>query len=168
MFYRIRENKIYDYADYQYEKDCLFTNLCTMNEYIENPDKFIIACDSDNSERLELNPDWREILTEKKKKEFYKNFFNTSLGWIRRSVTMKDGSIKDFLSDLLLPIKAGIELGQNVAVITYRTPDFSVEPDNTYMKSLQEIKFATMDFVQECLMQTVQDFGLENGGSDGV
>ena len=31
---------------------------------------------------------------------FNEEFFNTSLGYIRRKVTMKDGSTKDFLTDI--------------------------------------------------------------------
>ena len=69
-------------------------------------------------------------------------------------------STKDFLSDLLLSIKAGIELGQNVEIITYKLPDFYQELTENYMVSLQERKTATPDFVQECLMQTVSDFGI--------
>ena len=173
MFYRIKNNKVLDYADYEYEADCLYTELCTMKEFEENPDKYIAADikedDTDKIvKKLILNPQWNEIQSEKRKVKFYSQFFNTSLGWIRRKVTMKDGSVKDFLSDLLIPIKTGMELGQDVAVITYRKPDFSVEPDNDYMKSLQEIKYATPEFIQECLFQTVNDFGLIGGDSNGI
>ena len=169
MFYRIKNDKVYDYADYEYEKDCLMTDLCTMSEYAENPEKFIICIDmADNKQKLVQNPNWQGIIIEKRKDKFYKQFFETSLGWIRRKVSMKDGSTKDFLGDLLLPIKAGLELGQEVHIITYLTPDFSVEPDDSYMESLQEIKLATPAFIKECLEQTVNDFGLNIGGSDGI
>ena len=89
---------------------------------------------------------------------FEKDFFNTSLGWIRRVVRMKNGTTRDFLSDLLLQIKAGLEMGVSVDIITYKLPDFTKELDDNYIKSLQETKAATMDFVQECLMQTVADW----------
>ena len=81
---------------------------------------------------------------------------------------MKDGSIKDFLADLLMPIKAGMELGRQVDIITYGTPDFSVIPTFAYMESLQEIKSVTPEFIQECLFQTVKDFGLNQGGNNGI
>ena len=76
---------------------------------------------------------------------------------------MKDGSKKDFLSDLLLSIKAGLELGVDVRIITYKTPDFTKEPTEEYMESLQEIKLADLGFIQECLNQTVKDFGRVGG-----
>ena len=43
-----------------------------------------------------------------------KNFFNTSLGWIRRKPVMKDGTEKDFLNDCLPIIKMGLseEIGR--------------------------------------------------------
>ncbi len=89
---------------------------------------------------------------------FEKEFFNTSLGWIRREVRMKDGSTRNFLSDLLLQIKAGLDMGVNVSILTYKLPDFTHELSDEYIKTLQEIKSATPDFIQECLMQTVADW----------
>ena len=89
---------------------------------------------------------------------FEKEFFNTSLGWIRRQVRMKDGSNKDFLSDLLLQIKAGLEMGVSVNILTYQLPDFTQELSEDYVKTLQQTKVATPEFIQECLMQTVTDW----------
>ena len=109
---------------------------------------------------IELIPNLDDVLARRRHEQFEKDFFGTSLGFIRRKVNMKDGSTKDFLSDLLLSIKAGIELGQNVEIITYKLPDFYQELTENYMVSLQERKTATPDFVQECLMQTVSDFGI--------
>lgn len=106
-----------------------------------------------------VNPNYENELVEKRKKLFEQEFFNTSLGWIRRKVNMKDGSKKDFLSDLLLQIKAGLELGQVVEIITYFQPDFSQEISEEYMISLQERKNATLEFIGECLNRTVMDFG---------
>ena len=163
MFYRLKDNKIYDYADYEYAENCLYTNLCTMKEFEQNQDIYFI----ENSQ-INLVSNIEEIITQKRKKQFEKEFFNTDLGWIRRKVTMKDGSIKDFLADLLLSIKAGIELGQNVEIITYKTPDFTKEFSLEYLESLQEIKSATPDFITECLLQTVQDFGLQKEDNNGV
>ena len=164
MFYRLKENNIYDYADYEYANDCLFTNICTMKSFENNRDIYTIK-----NGQLAVVDDVENVLAQKRKKEFENAFFETSLGWIRRKVTMKDGSVKDFLADLLLPIKAGMEMGQSVEIITYNIPDFTKEPDNEYMESLQENKNATPEFIQECLFQTVKDFrGVETGGNDGV
>ena len=160
MFYRIVDNRIYDYADYEFNKDCLYSNICTMAEFQKNPDMYLIK-----NGVLDFVPNYQELVIQKRKEQFEKEFFNTSLGWIRRQVNMKDGSKRDFLADLLLPIKAGMEMGQNVEIITYRTPDFSKELDLYYIESLQEVKLANLEFIQECLFQTVRDFG---GTSTGV
>lgn len=162
MFYRLKNNEIYDYADYEYAANCLFTNICTMKSFEENKDLYIIE-----NGVISRTPNAEEVREQKRKSEFEIAFFETSLGWIRRKVTMKDGSIKDFLADLLLPIKAGMELGQNVEIITYKLPDFSKEPTEEYMKTLQENKFATPDFIRECLFQTVKDFR-GTGGDNGI
>ncbi len=105
-----------------------------------------------------INPNYEEELSAQRENLFNREFFQTSLGWIRRQVNMKDGSKKDFLSDLLLQIKAGLELGQSVEIITYKQPDFSEEINESYMQTLQEKKIATLEFVKECLMRTVSDF----------
>ena len=106
----------------------------------------------------EINPNYEEELSEQRESLFNQEFFQTSLGWIRRQVNMKDGSKKDFLSDLLLQIKAGLELGQSVEIITYKQPDFSEDINQAYMQTLQEKKTATLEFIKECLMRTVNDF----------
>ncbi len=155
MFYRIKDNEVLDYADYMYANDCLETNLCTMREFDVEKDNYVVL----NGE-LAVNPNLDEIIKSKRKAQFEREFFETSLGWIRRKVNMKDGSKKDFLSDLLLSIKTGIELGIEVRIIIYRTPDFTKELTDEYMQSLQEIKTADLEFVKQCLNQTVYDFGI--------
>ena len=52
----------------------------------------------------EINPNYEEELSAKRENLFNREFFQTSLGWIRRQVNMKDGSKKDFLSDELIDI----------------------------------------------------------------
>lgn len=163
MFYRIKDNDIYDYADYEYSKDCLCTNICTLKSFEENRELFVIK-----DGQIASVENAEEVKAKKRKEEFEKAFFLTSLGWIRRKVTMKDGSIKDFLADLLLPVKAGMEIGQYVEIITYNTPDFTKEADNEYMESLQERKNATTEFIQECLFQTVKDFRGTEEDNNGI
>ena len=163
MFYRLKDNEIYDYADYEYSSDCQFTNLCSVKMFEENCDKYVIE-----NGQIVIPQNIDEILSAKRQKQFEKAFFFTSLGWIRRKVAMQDGTAKDFLADLLLPIKAGMELGQNIEIITYNTPDYSKELTPEYLKSLQLIKFATSDFIQECLFQTVKDFRGDLGGTNGI
>lgn len=60
MFFRVKENKIYDFADYKYENDCLFTELCTMSEYQKTPNKYIV---SDVEAEIDV-PDYETILEE--------------------------------------------------------------------------------------------------------
>lgn len=164
MFYRLKDNNIYDYADYEYADDCIYTNLCTLKSFENNREIYTIK-----DGQIEVVDNVDNVLAQKRKKEFETAFFETSLGWIRRKVKMKDGSVRDFLADLLLPIRAGMEMGQSVEIITYITPDFTKELDSDYIKSLQENKIATPEFIQECLFQTVKDFrGTEIGGSNGI
>ena len=129
---------------------------------IQETEKAVYALEKneilDNTGVPIINPHTEEELKQARKEKFEKEFFETSLGWIRRKVNMKDGSTKDFLSDLLLPIKAGIELNQDVKIITYKKPDFSEEISDNY-EALQEKKSATIEFVIECLNRTVLDFG---------
>ncbi len=154
MFYKVFENRVYEFADEKFKEDWIETTLCTMQEFMAHPNKYVLQ-----DGVLVINPDYEQEQAEVREKQFNNEFFQTSLGWIRRKVNMKDGSTKDFLADLLLPIKAGLELGQKVVIITYKTPDFTIDYDEEYVISLQERKEATAEFIQECLMQTVADFG---------
>lgn len=154
MFYKVFENRVYEFADEKLKEDWIETTLCTMQEFMAHPNKYVLQ-----DGVLVINPDYEQEQAEAREKQFNNEFFQTSLGWIRRKVNMKDGSTKDFLADLLLPIKAGLELGQKVVIITYKTPDFTIDYDEEYVISLQERKEATAEFIQECLMQTVADFG---------
>ena len=96
--------------------------------------------------------------TEEKQTRFNKEFFNTSLGYIRRKVNMSTGETKDFLSDLLPVISMGVQSGQTVPIITYNLPDFSKELTTEYLESLQTVKNVTAQFVQECFLQLSNDF----------
>lgn len=94
---------------------------------------------------------------EKRKEEFAKEFFLTSLGYIRRTVTMQDGSRKDFLCDLLPTISMGVNSGLTVNIIAYSEPDFT--KDVTDWTEYQHTEAATLQFVQECMLRLSQDFG---------
>ena len=82
-----------------------------------------------------------EEIAEKQREQFAKDFFNTSLGYVRRKVHMKDGSIKDFLTDIL-PL-----LQVNVPIITYSI-------DGTQNVGVM----VTEQFIQECKQQLMIDF----------
>ena len=104
-----------------------------------------------------LNPNYEQEQAQKRQANFETEFFNTSLGWIRRSVNMKDGSTKDFLSDLLPAISMALNSGIATPIITYRTPDFT--QDITDWTIYQEIKQVTPQFIQDCFNQLSADFG---------
>lgn len=110
--------------------------------------EFIFA-DTEEYEQQQIN---------KRKQEFNKEFFLTSLGYIRRQVNMNTGEKKDFLSDLLPTISMAVTTGQEVPIITYKEPDFNQEVTLEYMESLQEIKKVTLQFINECALQVSKDF----------
>lgn len=108
-----------------------------------------------NGEIVE-NPNYEQEQANKRQADFEKEFFNTSLGWIRRKVTMADGGTKDFLSDLLPAISMALNMGQAVNIITYTLPDFT--QDITDWTIYQEIKQVTPQFISECFNQLNNDF----------
>lgn len=126
-------------------------NIEVSDEAFENPEMYIYS----NGEII-LDPDYEQKQAQKREVEFRKEFFETSLGWIRRSVNMADGSKKDFLSDLLPAISMALNMGQIVNIITYTLPDFSHEI--TDWTIYQEIKQVTAKFIQECFNQLNNDF----------
>ena len=93
---------------------------------------------------------------EKRRKDFEKDFFHTSLGYIRRNVSMATGETKDFLSDLLPTITMGIQTGSTVHIIAYSQPDFTQEI--TDWTQYQSIVTVTPQFIQECFAQLQNDF----------
>lgn len=97
-----------------------------------------------------------EQKAQEREAKFNKEFFHTSLGYIRRSVTMADSSHKDFLSDLLPVISMGIQGGQSVEIITYDKPPF--DEDITDWTPYQHHVAATVQFIQECFIQLSNDF----------
>lgn len=70
---------------------------------------------------------------------------------------MKDGSTKDFLSDLLPSIMEGVRLKIAPNIITYREPDFTQEVTDWTVYQVK--KEATQQFIQDCLLQISEDFG---------
>jgi len=87
---------------------------------------------------------------------FDKAFFNTSLGYVRRSVTMADGSHKDFLSDLLPAISMSVQSGIPVNILTYDRPPFDHDIED--WTEYQHKVVVTQQFIQECFIQLSNDF----------
>lgn len=90
--------------------------------------------------KLINNPNYEEDKRKQEEALFNQNFFNTSLGYVRRKVTMKDGTVRDFLSDILALLVPG------VAIITYNR-------DLTQNKPI-----VTEEFLAECKQQMLADF----------
>lgn len=97
-----------------------------------------------------------EEIQEEREKEFNKAFFLTSLGYVRRAVTMADGSKKDFLSDLLPVISMGVQAGTPVNILTYDKPPFDKDIED--WTEYQHQVVVTPRFIQECFMQLSNDF----------
>ena len=110
----------------------------------------------ENGEVISNKEAWELEKIEARKAQFHKEFFNTSLGYIRRKVAMATGETKDFLSDLLPTISMGVNLGQPVSIITYSEPDFTVNEHDWEL--LQSVKTVDAQFVQECFLQLSNDF----------
>ena len=92
-----------------------------------------------------------------REEQFNRDFFQTSLGWIRRKPTMADGTQKDFLSDLFPTMAFNASLGATVNVLAYTKPnDFSEEI--TDWTQYQHWEVITNQFIQECSLQLQNDF----------
>ena len=63
MFYRIEENKLYDFADYEYAENCLETDIITQAELAQFPNKVIVV-----DGELILNPEFETEEEQKEKK----------------------------------------------------------------------------------------------------
>ena len=120
-------------------------------DYVENTDNIteVVVYDETYEEAEARAKRVRE-------ESFEQEFFQTSLGWIRREVTMANGSQKDFLSDLLPAIITAVQMQQLVNIIAYDKPDFT--EDVTDWTQYQHIVNPTSQFIQECLIQLGNDF----------
>lgn len=99
----------------------------------ENPSDYIIDGDSIR----EKTPAEKEAEEEA---EFNKQFFYTTLGYVRRQVTMKDGSKKSFLTDILPLLVVGV-------------------PVLVYDRELNQTRVqVTEAFINECKQQLLVDF----------
>ena len=94
---------------------------------------------------------------EQREAQFNRDFFNTSLGYIRRNVTMSEGDNKDFLSDLLPSIAIAVNLGSDVTILAYDKPE-NFEEEITDWTQYQHAEIATPQFINECFIQLQNDF----------
>lgn len=107
-----------------------------------------------------INPNYEQEEAQKREEQFNKEFFNTSLGWVRRKPTLADGTEDDFLNNDLPLLAIGLMTGSNpVLPIAYQTPDFTQEFTTEYMESLQvKNQPITQQFIAECSAVKMRDF----------
>ena len=121
------------------------------NMFVEDRD--YIIWDSENNKPIK-NPNYEQIKAEKREAEFNANFFPTSLGYIKRQVTMQNGVTKDFITDLI-PLMMDIP---GVPVIVYGKPDFTKEVTEEMLLGLQQFVKSTPELIKECREQAIIDF----------
>lgn len=100
--------------------------------------------------------EYKRIKADEREASFNKSFFSTSLGYVRRAVTMTNGTTKDFLSDLLPVISMGVKSGSQVKILTYDKPPFDHDVED--WTEYQHQVMVTPQFIQECFMQLSNDF----------
>lgn len=125
------------------------------DDYVEHRNKYKY----DNGE-IVINQNYEQEEAQKREEQFNKEFFNTSLGWIRRKPTLADGTEDDFLNNDLPLLAIGLMTGSNpVLPIAYQTPDFTQEFTKEYMESLQvKNQPITQQFIAECSAVKMRDF----------
>ena len=67
---------------------------------------------------------------------------------------MKDGKIKDFISDLI-PL---MESTPGIPIIAYKEPDFTKEVTEDVLIGLQVVVSTSPEFIKECKDQAIVDF----------
>ena len=150
MYILVEDEKLIQCGTFKFDNRCKEIEL-DYDEYINNIDKYIF-----NGEDFIIDPEYEAKKARKREAEFNKAFFNTSLGYVRRAVTMADGSHKDFLSDLLPVISMGVQAGSPVNILTYDKPPFDHDIED--WTEYQHQVVVTPQFIQECFMQLSNDF----------
>ena len=133
------------------------------NKYITDKDYIIISEEGE----IQENPNYLAIKEAQRRADFEAHFFPTHLGYVKREVTMKNGTKKDFLTDMLATIRVGLPL------FTYAQPDFTKEVTEADILATQQIEYVDEQFITECENQFAIDFYgfnplnvVTNGGND--
>ena len=137
----VRNNQIIDFNSKYLDEDIL--RVETSEELYEAwllDEKKVIYKEGE----IILNPDYETEKQAELIEQFNKEFFNTSLGYVRRKVTMKDGSSKDFLTDIVPLLQAGVQ------IITYSLNGTEVVQNTGVV--------VTEQFITECKQQLFNDF----------
>ena len=134
MYIQVIDGNLTAWGAYKFEG---YTGYSAVDyeDFMANPDKYMF-----DGEDVVLNPNYEKEQKEKEEALFNASFFKTSLGYVRRTVTMKTGQTKDFLADILPVLEVGV-------------------PILTYTKDLEQNKVnVTAEFMQECKAQILKDF----------
>lgn len=125
------------------------------NAIVKDKDRYIW-----NGSKIVVNPDYEETKRQEREDGFKKEFFETSLGWIRRKPTLADGTEDNFLNNDLPLMAIGLTMGTPVVLpVAYNLPDFTRELTPEYMVSLQILnQLITPQFLQECMQVKMKDF----------
>lgn len=154
MYYYIEKNKKIVLFDENKQK--LIDSLVFMPQYKD----LEIQWTNDNIIQYKgeyvFEDDIQDQLVKDRREKFNQEFFNTSLGYVRRKVTMADGSHKDFLTDLLPTISMAVNANQEVKILTYDKPPFT--EDVIDWTKYQHKVDVTLQFIQECFKQVSDDF----------
>lgn len=159
MYYIENNDKI---VLFDKDRNKLSNTLIFMPQYqgleIKETDKNIVTFE--NEFYFEDDETYIAKVTQSREEGFYKEFFETSLGWIRRKPILADGTLDDFLNNDLPLFAIALMSGQNpVLPIAYELPDFTNELTKEYMETLQiKDQAITQQFIGECLAIKSNDF----------
>lgn len=133
---------------YSVEEQVYYNYLADESRYIVQDNKIV------------EDPDYMEKMKNEREVGFKLQFFETSLGWIRREPTLADGTKDNFLNNNLPLFAIALTAGQEVVLpVAYQLPDFSKELTEEYMKSLQTLNQPiTQQFIMECMQVKMTDF----------
>ena len=152
MFYRIRENKIYDCSDCKYAEGCL-ENEIDYQEYLKNTDKYAVV--NGTIQDISQTPEYIAEQIQKRKDAFYKDFIKTSKGCLR--LKTKVGDLIALLPSITLGVQITGKLNAN-EIVLYPEPDFSIERTQEQMeKWLEENQYKNEEMtLQEYMLIVIE------------
>lgn len=153
MYYIEKNNKIILFAE---DRQTIENGFIVMPQYKDLPINYTNKTIVEYKGEYVFEEDITEQLYGDRRTKFNKEFFNTSLGYVRRKFTNKNGEVKDFLSDafpaLLLAFKEGV-IGE---IFVYDKPPFTEDVED--WTQYQHKVAITPQFIQECFNQSNVDF----------
>ena len=112
MFYRIEENKLYDFADYEYAENCLETDIVTQEELNQYPNKVIVV-----DGELVLNPEF-EAEEEQKERERIA-MLSLTRGDVFRGLLQAKGITRTQIRTMIETNEALSEIEKEMALIDF-------------------------------------------------